>query len=312
MTSPNIVEIKDLIKVYKQKKIEVIALRGVNLTVPREEILGIMGPSGSGKTTLLNQIGAIDTPTGGTIISCGKDLTSLSDKELTKYRVFDVGFLFQDFNLSPVLSAEENIRLPMKIAGKKNLEEQKRSARDLLERIDLKNRASHHPDELSGGEKQRIALLTAIVNEPRILIADEPTGELDSQTSEEVLNLLKELQAEYGLTCIVVTHNPLVTQIADRVLQLADGQIMGTYRLNVQISDGSEIPSFELDAGVVLQHIYPPAHCEKCQHTDLILQEPSKGPDIYARSSKGMISIQMGFGTCKKCNHITWGFKPVQ
>ncbi|MFW9994269.1 MAG: ABC transporter ATP-binding protein [Candidatus Odinarchaeota archaeon] len=312
MSKTDIIEISNLIKVYKQKNIEVIALRGVDLKVQREEILGIMGPSGSGKTTLLNQIGAIDRPTGGIIISCGKDLSKLNDNELTSYRRFDVGFVFQEFNLSPVLTAEENIRLPMKLTKKLTAEEQKLKARELLKRVNLSSRANHKPDELSGGEKQRIALLTAIVNEPRILIADEPTGELDSETSTEILELLKELQSEYGLTCVIVTHNQLVSRITDRVLQLADGRIKGTYKLNITDTEEPETPSFEFDAGIALKHLYPPRTCENCQNNEFDYQEPSEGPEIYARSSSGMISVQMGFGICKKCNHISWGFSPTR
>ena len=314
MTISNIIEIKNLVKVYKQKNIEVQALRGINLNIDREEIISIMGPSGSGKTTLLNQIGAIDDPTAGEIISCGKELHNLNEKELTSYRTFDVGFLFQEFNLSPVLTASENIRLPMKIAKKLTAEEQQRKVDSLLKRVGLKNRANHKPDELSGGEKQRIGLLCAIANEPRVLIADEPTGELDSETSKEILDLLKELQSEYGLTCVLVTHNPLVSRIADNILQLKDGNIVGSYEIKFSENGRSEVieaPSFELDSGIVLKHLFPPVECEKCHKTDFDYREPLEGPEIYARSSIGMLSVKMGFAICKNCQHVNWGFKPI-
>ena len=251
MTESNlIIEIQNLIKVYKQGPIEVIALQDLNLEVNREEILCIMGPSGSGKSTLLNQIGAIDKPTGGKIISCGKEITKLSDKELNSYRTFDVGFLFQDFNLSPVLSALDNILLPMKIAKKLSHEEQRRHALDLLKKVELEQRKDHKPHELSGGEKQRIALLSAIANQPRVLIADEPTGELDSNTTDEILKLLKEINSEYGLTNIFVTQNEGVSRIADRVLQLRDGRISSLFSLKIE--GNKETPTFELDANYVL------------------------------------------------------------
>jgi putative ABC transport system ATP-binding protein len=306
----NIVEISNLIKVYKQGDIEVIAIKDLNLTIQREEILVVMGPSGSGKTTLLNQIGSIDKPTGGTIVSCGKDLTKLNDKELTYYRRYDIGYLFQDFNLSPVLSAEENIILPMKIAGKLSKEEQKRRAGELLKRIELNHRSGHKPHELSGGEKQRIALLASIANEPRLLIADEPTGELDSVNSDEVLKLLKTFNSEYGLTNIVVTHNPAVTRIADRVLNLKDGHIQSLYNLNLGHADEKEVPSFEIDSNIVLKHLFPPTSCSACNAMDLQIQNPEVDPEMFARSTHGLMKVGLGFALCKKCSHITWGFKP--
>lgn len=305
-----IIDIQNLIKVYKQGSLEVIALQDLNLKVNREEILCIMGPSGSGKSTLLNQIGAIDRPTGGKIISCGKEITKLKEKELDSYRTFDVGFLFQDFNLSPVLSAIDNILLPMKIAKKLSHEEQKKHALDLLKRVDLDRRKDHKPHELSGGEKQRIALLSSIANEPRLLIADEPTGELDTVTTEEILKLIKEINKEFGITNIIVTHNPAVSRIADRVLQLRDGRISSVFSLN--ITEGKETPSFELDSNYVLKHLYPPKSCEKCNSNKIDLQTPQKNPEIFARSSHGLINVQIGFGRCIACNFINWGFQPVQ
>ena len=307
--SSTIIEVENLIKVYKQGSLEVIALQDLNLKVNRGEILCIMGPSGSGKTTLLNQLGAIDRPTGGKINSCGKEITKLNEKELNAYRTFDIGFLFQDFNLSPVLSALDNILLPMKIAKKLTREQQHNKAIELLKRVNLEQRKDHKPHELSGGEKQRVALLSAIANEPRILIADEPTGELDSTTTEDILKLLKEISNDYGLTNVIVTHNAAVSRIADRVLQLKDGRISSLFSLKIQ--EGKETPSFELDSNYVLKHIYPPVNCEKCNSTDLFLQQPNKDPEIHARSSHGLISVQLGFGSCKSCNYVNWGFKPI-
>ena len=306
----NIVEIKDLIKIYKTGNIEVIALNNLNLEVKREEILCVMGPSGSGKTTLLNQIGSIDRPTSGSIMSCGKEITKLSEKELTKYRMFDIGFLFQDFNLSPVLSAEENIILPMKIAGKLTHEAQNKRANELLKRVDLHSRSSHKPHELSGGEKQRVALLSALANEPRLLISDEPTGELDSNSTEEILSLFKEFQKEFGLTNIIVTHNNNVSKIADRVLHLKDGKITSTFNLN--LSEEGETASFELDSNMVLNYLYPPKQCEKCKSSDLTLQAPDDHLQIFARSTYGLTAVQFGFALCKSCGYISTAFNPIK
>ncbi len=305
----NIVEIKDLIKIYKTGSIEVIALNNLNLEVKREEILCIMGPSGSGKTTLLNQIGSIDQPSSGKIISCGKEISKLPEKELTSYRTFDVGFLFQDFNLSPVLTAEENIILPMKIAGKLSREAQRTRANELLKRVNLQARSNHKPNELSGGEKQRVALLAALANEPRLLISDEPTGELDSKSTEEILNLLKEFRSELGLTNIIVTHNNNVSKIADRVLHLKDGKIASAFDLNLK-ADG-ETASFELDSNMILKNLYPPKVCINCKSSDLKLQEPSSTFQIYARSTYGLTEVKFGHALCKSCGFITTAFSPV-
>ena len=307
----NIVEIKNLIKIYKTGSIEVVALQDLSLNVVREEILCIMGPSGSGKTTLLNQIGAIDRPSSGTITSCGKDLTKMKENELANYRAFDIGFLFQDFNLNPVLTAQDNIILPMKIAGRLSREEQNKKATELLKRVDLKERANHKPHELSGGEKQRIALLSAVANEPRILIADEPTGELDSTTTEEILNLLKDFNKEFGITNVIVTHNPLVSKIADRILNLRDGRFASEYNLNIDREKG-ETPSFEMDSNIVLQYLYPPQKCSNCSSEELKLQKPADNPLFYARSTHGLKDVKIGFAHCAKCSHINWGFQPVR
>ena len=216
--------IKDLIKVYKTGKSEVIALRGLDCTVHDGEILAIMGPSGCGKTTLLNILGGLDRPTAGSVMLNGSNLVDLSDADLVKHRREKVGIVFQFFNLVPTLTARENIELPMRLASK-GAKDMKERTTDLLKLIDMEPRANHKPDELSGGEQQRIGLATALANDPPILLADEPTGELDTATGQQILHLFKRLKDEYKKTIIIVTHDQRIGQIADRVMTIVDGKI---------------------------------------------------------------------------------------
>jgi putative ABC transport system ATP-binding protein len=218
------VKIKDLIRVYKTGKSEVIALRGLDLNVNDGELVAIMGPSGCGKTTLLNLIGGLDRPTAGSIMIGDVDIVNMSDADLVNYRREDVGFVFQFFNLVPTLTAYENIELPMRLAGKPG-NERKERVKEILDLIDLKDRASHKPDELSGGEQQRVALGTALVNDPKLILADEPTGELDTKTGKEVLMLFKMLRDKYNKTEIIVTHDRRISEFADRSLTIIDGLI---------------------------------------------------------------------------------------
>jgi ABC-type lipoprotein export system ATPase subunit len=218
--------IKDLMRVYKTGKSEVIALRGLNLNVNEGEIVTIMGPSGCGKTTLLNLIGGLDRPTAGSIIVDGKNIINFSDNDLVKYRRDNIGFVFQFFNLVPSLTAYENIELPMRLAGK-SASLRKERVNELLKLVNMKERAHHKPDELSGGEQQRIALATALANDPQVILADEPTGELDTKTGREVLALFKTLRDKYNKTEIIVTHDMRVSEFADRSLTIIDGLITG-------------------------------------------------------------------------------------
>ncbi len=222
---PKIV-MKDLIKVYRTGKSEVIALRGLDMTVGDGELVAVQGPSGCGKTTLLNLVGGIDRPTGGRVEVDGSNLPDLSDSDLVTYRRNRVGFVFQFFNLVPTLTAEENIQLPMRLAGRSGSERDTRT-KELLKLIDLENRRTHRPDELSGGEQQRIALATALANDPPLLLADEPTGELDTKTGHEILELFRRLNEDFKKTILVVTHDQRVANIAHRVLQIEDGKITG-------------------------------------------------------------------------------------
>jgi putative ABC transport system ATP-binding protein len=231
--------VRDLMKVYKAGKLEVIALRGANMEAAEGETLAIMGPSGCGKTTLLNLIGGLDRPTAGTISVGGQVVTSLNDAEMVAYRRSKVGFVFQFFNLVSSLTAEENVELPMRTAGQGSTYRRERVA-ELLEAVGMTDRKEHKPDELSGGEQQRIAIAAALANDPPIILADEPTGELDTKTGSEILDLFKSLKEEYRKTEIIVTHDRRVGRIADRALRIDDGLIVGEEQLDVRAFRGKE------------------------------------------------------------------------
>jgi len=218
---------KDLIKVYRRGKAEVIALRGLDLQVDDGEFIAVRGPSGCGKTTFLNILGGIDRPTAGRIEVNGSNLVDFTDGELVRYRLRQTGFVFQFFNLVPTLTAEENIELPMRLASKDGAARTART-KELLDLVGLANRARHRPDEMSGGEQQRIAIAVALSNDPPLLVADEPTGELDTKTGQEVLNLFQRLNQDLKKTIVVVTHDARVADIAHRTLDIRDGKIVGS------------------------------------------------------------------------------------
>jgi putative ABC transport system ATP-binding protein len=214
---------RDVLRRYGQGDCAVEALRGVSLAVPRGQFAAIMGPSGSGKSTLMHILAGLDQPTEGTVEIGGHDITRMNDKELTLLRRREIGFVFQAFNLVPTLTAEENIVLPLAIAGAKA-----RSGRvdSIIERVGLDGRRDHRPAELSGGQQQRVAVARALASEPTVLFADEPTGNLDSSSGAEVLELLGEAAREYGQTIVMVTHDPRAAAQADRVIQIADGLVV--------------------------------------------------------------------------------------
>ena len=216
----------DLYKIFKVADIEVMALQGLDLTVGRGELVGIVGASGSGKTTLMNVLGGLTMPSAGQVIVDGANLLKLSTRELTTYRQVEVGFVWQQGsrNLIPYLSALDNIKLPMTLAGRTGREADGR-ARELMEKVDLPHRCDHRPIQLSGGEQQRVAIAVALANEPKLLLADEPTGELDSTTSDQVYDLLKRLNEEDGLTICIVSHDPTIAQHVQRVVQIRDGKL---------------------------------------------------------------------------------------
>lgn len=225
MTEP-LVRMEDVTKEYPLGAARVVALRGVSLTVAPGEFLAIVGPSGSGKTTLLNLMGALDLPTRGRVVVDGVDLGTLKGDRLADFRRERIGFVFQLFHLIPDLTALENVMVPLipyRHRLKFNLE---RRARELLEAVGLGDRWRHLPGQLSGGEQQRVAIARALIGNPRLLLADEPTGNLDSRTGGEIMDLLRRLNREHGLTLVVATHNPDIVAQADRVIRLRDGQIV--------------------------------------------------------------------------------------
>ncbi len=212
----------DLVRRYGDGDSAVEAVRGVSLEVPAGQFTAIMGPSGSGKSTLMHLLAGLDRPTEGGVEIGGQDITTMSDKKLTLLRRKHIGFVFQAFNLVPTLTAEENVTLPLSIAGKKI----DRSWVDsVLQRVGLDDRRSHRPAELSGGQQQRVAVARALVAEPTVLFADEPTGNLDSRTSAEVLELLREAASVYGQTIVMVTHDEGAAEAADRVIHIVDGRV---------------------------------------------------------------------------------------
>ncbi len=219
------IELENLIKVYRRGEIEVIAIRDVSLKINKGEFALLIGPSGSGKTTFLHLLGGIDRPTAGKIIVNGRNIAFFNDKQLTEYRRKEVGMVFQFFNLIPTLTALENVMLPMQFIGKSR-EERKRRAEELLRMVGLWERKDHYPDEMSGGEQQRVAIAVAIANDPPLILADEPTGELDTETGMEIIKLFKKLNDE-GKTVIIATHDMRLKQYATRILEIQDGKIRG-------------------------------------------------------------------------------------
>ena len=217
---------RDLVKVFGEGETAVRALDGVDLVIGTGEMVAIMGPSGSGKSTLLHLLGALETPTGGEISLAGERYDGLGDAGLTRLRRDRIGFVFQFFNLLPALTAEENVLLPGLIAGRRDDAIRDR-ARALLERVRLGHRTTHLPSELSGGEQQRVSIARALLTEPEIVLADEPTGNLDTRSSGEVLGLLRELNATEGQTLVIVSHDPDAAATAERVVFLRDGKVAG-------------------------------------------------------------------------------------
>jgi putative ABC transport system ATP-binding protein len=243
-----IIELTDVRRTYGQGAGAVQALKGITLSIEAGSLTAIVGPSGSGKSTLLNLLGALDTPSSGKVIVAGHDLNKLDDDGRTKLRRDKIGFVFQFFNLLPTLSALENVLLPAKLAGRSGKELEHRAA-DLLNRVGLGGRVHHRPDQLSGGEMQRVAISRSLIMDPPVLLADEPTGNLDSKTGREVMSLLRGA-VDQKRTVILVTHDPRMARIADRVLTIQDGELAGDERVVAESADivfasaqGSEAPA---------------------------------------------------------------------
>ncbi|MDO5396612.1 MAG: ABC transporter ATP-binding protein [bacterium] len=216
----NLLEVKQLSKTYGSGETSVHALKDVSFSVPKGEFVAVIGESGSGKSTLLNMIGALDTPTSGKVIIDGKDIFSMKDSNLTIFRRRNIGFIFQAFNLIPELTVEQNIIFPVLLDYQKP---DKRYLEELLTVLSLKERRHHLPRQLSGGQQQRVAIGRALITRPSLILADEPTGNLDTQNSSEVISMLKEASKKYEQTIIMITHNRSIAQAADRVLQVSDG-----------------------------------------------------------------------------------------
>jgi putative ABC transport system ATP-binding protein len=216
----DLLEVKSISKTYGSGETAVNALKNVSFTVPKGEYVAIVGESGSGKSTLLNMLGALDTPTSGKVLIDGKDIFAMKDSSLTIFRRRNIGFIFQAFNLIPELTVEQNIIFPVLLDYQKP---DKKYLEELLTVLNLKERRNHLPSQLSGGQQQRVAIGRALMTRPSLILADEPTGNLDSQNSSEVITLLKETSKKYAQTIIMITHNRSIAQTADRVLQVSDG-----------------------------------------------------------------------------------------
>jgi putative ABC transport system ATP-binding protein len=220
-----VVNLNNVSKNYRLGETKVVALKKVTIIIEKGELLAVMGPSASGKSTLLNIIGCIDNPTSGKIFLGKRDVSKLKDAQLTKIRLMEIGFIFQQFYLIPTLTAYENIELPMREA-KLSREERRKRTKDLLKIVGLDKRAKHYPNQLSGGEQQRVAIARALANNPKIILADEPTGELDTTTANKIIGLLQKLNKEKEITVIIVTHDPRVAKKTNRIITLQDGRVV--------------------------------------------------------------------------------------
>lgn len=220
---PAVIELKDITRHFKIGEVEVQALRGVNLVINRGEYVALMGPSGSGKSTLMNILGCLDTPTSGSYVLNNNNVSNLSDNELAEIRNKEIGFVFQTFNLLARSTALDNVALPLVYAGKSKKDRIQR-AKDVLSNVGLSDRMTHKPNELSGGQRQRVAIARALVNDPSIILADEPTGNLDTKTSYEIMELMEEIHQK-GNTVVIVTHEEDIARRAKRIVRMRDGKI---------------------------------------------------------------------------------------
>ena len=220
-----LVDVKNLSKEYKRGGETLVVLDNLNLEIPKQDYLALMGPSGSGKSTLLNLIGGLDTPSNGSVSINGERIDKMNSRQLSNWRASNVGFIFQFYNLLPVLSAQKNIELPL-LLTKLSSTQRKKHVETALSIVGLSDRASHKPNELSGGQQQRVAIARALVSDPDILVCDEPTGDLDRDTATEILNLLKSLNEDHGKTILMVTHDPAAAESAKRSLHLDKGKLI--------------------------------------------------------------------------------------
>jgi putative ABC transport system ATP-binding protein len=227
-----IISVREVSKDYLLGKTHVHALRGVSLEVAKGEFLSIAGPSGSGKTTLLNLVGCVDTPTAGTVTVDGQDTSRLAERALTDLRLHKIGFIFQSFNLVQVLSVFQNVEFPLLLQGGLTKAERQARVQGLLEAVGIGGYGKHRPSELSGGQRQRVAVARALVTRPALVLADEPTANLDSQTGQNIIDLMREMNRKDGTTFVFSTHDPKVMAHASAIVRIADGQVAGLERLN--------------------------------------------------------------------------------
>jgi putative ABC transport system ATP-binding protein len=243
MEAKPVIEIANIKKIYKMGETEVHALRGATLTIYDGELVSIMGPSGSGKSTLMNIIGCLDQPTSGLYKLDGVDVHTLKDNQLAEIRNRKIGFVFQQFNLLPRTTALQNVELPLIYSGKSSRERKERAIAS-LEAVGLGDRIKHHPNELSGGQQQRVAIARALVNDPAIILADEPTGNLDSKSGAEIMAIFQRLNREEGMTIVFVTHDPRIAQHTQRVISIYDGQIVNDEPVREQMIEDQDHPEF--------------------------------------------------------------------
>lgn len=229
-----IIKLEDVWKIYQLDKVELVALKGINLNINRGSFVTIMGPSGSGKSTLLNMIGCLDSPTRGKAFLNNKDISLLSEDELSQLRGRTIGFIFQEFNLLPHLTALENVMLPMIFQGISK-DARKEKAKKILVSLGLGERILHQPTELSGGERQRVAIARAFANDPELVIADEPTGNLDSTTGKKIMEVLTDFHQKQGKTIVVVTHDPNIAAYTKEIVNIKDGQIFSNHKVAEKI-----------------------------------------------------------------------------
>ena len=221
----SLINVKELYKLYRTKDIETQALENVNLDIEKGEFVSIMGPSGCGKSTLLNIIGMLDRPTKGSVEIDGKTIGSMADSQMADFRNHKIGFVFQSFHLIPSLTVADNVELPLTYRKGLSASERKRRVKEVLDAVGLSHRAGHYPSQLSGGQSQRVAIARAIVGDPDIILADEPTGSLDSRNRDDIRSIITDLRARHKQTFLIVTHDPTVADIADRTVMMADGRI---------------------------------------------------------------------------------------
>ena len=254
-TENEVIVAENLVKIYKTKDLEVLALQGLDLTIERGEVMAIIGNSGSGKSTLLNMIGGLDKPSAGSLIVDGKDLFKLSEKDLVDYRTSTVGFVWQNNarNLIPYLSALENVMMPMQFNKHSSVKNKKSRAMDLLNLVGMSSRANHRLSQLSGGEQQRVAISTAMANHPTVLLADEPTGNVDTRTTEVILDMFRSINRELGTTVVIVTHDREISKRVERVVAIRDGKTSSEFVLSAGYADKlSGIESFSSGGQVEL------------------------------------------------------------